>query len=222
MLLLAVACGSREKAETGQSGTLEFPAPTETVAGFTAYGHEVRSFRPCGGDEPLWAIDSSGALWEIYESLAFHNEPYEEVFAIVEGRIGPPPETGFGADYAGSIEVRGLLYMAQDGFRCNLDLTEFQYRLFGNEPFWTIRISAGEIVLKMPGHDDKTWTDIRKQPLDGGVVYTATGTAGPIEIRIVDEPCRDSMSGAYFALAATVGARDLELRGCVLRGAETQ
>jgi uncharacterized membrane protein len=222
MLVLAIACGSREKAETGQSDALESPSQTEIVAGFAVYGHEVRSFRPCGDEQPLWAIDRSGVLWEIYEDLAFHNEPYEEVFGIVEGHFGPAPETGFGADYTGTIEVKKLLYMAQEGFRCNLDLTEFHYRVFGNEPFWTIWISAGEIVLKMPGRDDKTWTDIRERPLDAGVVYTAAGHAGPIEIRIVDEPCRDSMSGAYFGLSATVGAGDLELRGCVLRGAGTQ
>jgi len=222
MLAVTITCGSREKAETGQSDALESPAPTELVAGFAVYGHEVRSFRPCGEEQPLWAIDRSGLLWEIYEDLAFHNELYEEVFGIVEGRVGPAPETGFGADYAGSIEVKRLLYMAREGFRCNLDLTEFHYRLFGNEPFWTIRISAGEIVLKMPGHDDKTWTDSQKRPLDAGVLYTATSSAGPIEIRIVDEPCRDSMSGAYFGLSATVDAGGLELRGCVLRGSGTQ
>ena len=48
------------------------------------------------------------------------------------------------------------------------------------------------------------------------------GPSGQIEIRIFDEPCRDSMSGAYFGLSATVVAGGLELRGCVLRGTENQ
>jgi len=222
IMVLAITCGSGEKTETGKSDAPQSPSPTEIVAGFAVYGHEVRSFRPCGDEEPLWAIDRSGLLWEIYDDLALHNELYEEVFGIFEGRVGPPPEMGFGADYAGSIEVTRLLYMAREGFRCNLDLTQFRYRLFGNEPFWTVRISAAEIVLTMPGEDDETWTDVRERTLDAGVVFTASGPSGPIEIRIADEPCRDSMSGAYFGFSAAVSARDLELKGCALRGAETQ
>ena len=221
IMVLAITCGSGEKTETGQSDALQSPSPTEIVTGFAVYGHEVRSFRPCGDEEPLWAIDRSGLLWEIYDDLALHNELYEEVFGILEGRVGPAPETGFGADYAGSIEVTRLLYMAQEGFRCNLDLTQFRYRLFGNEPFWTIQISAGEIVLTMPGEDDRTWTDVQERPVDARVVFTASGPSGPIEIRIADEPCRDSMSGAYFGFSATVSARDFGAKGLRPEGRRT-
>jgi hypothetical protein len=33
---------------------------SQIVRGFAVHGHEVRSFRPCGSDEALWAIDPQG------------------------------------------------------------------------------------------------------------------------------------------------------------------
>jgi putative lipoprotein len=221
LLLLTAACGSREQAETGRSHAPEATPATGIVSGFAVHGHEVRSFRPCGAAEPLWAIDTSGVLWELHDGLAFHNEPYEEVFAIVEGRFGPAPREGFGASYPGALEIDRVLYMAQEGFRCNLDLSEFHYRGFGNEPFWSISISTDGIVLKMPGSDDRAWTDIVERPADTGITYMGTAPAGSIEVSIVDVPCRDSMSGAYFALSATVNTGGMELRGCALKGTGT-
>jgi putative lipoprotein len=205
--VLFIACGSGQKTETGR-----------TVAGFAVHGHEVRSFRPCGADQALWAVDRSGTLWKIYEEREFHNELYEEVFCIVEGTAGPAPQGGFGADYPGAIEISKVLYMAQEGFRCNVDLSEFHYRAFGNEPFWSVSISADKIVMKTPGGEDRVWTDIVQQRTDDQVVYMADGPAGPVEIRITEEPCRDSMSGAYYGFSAVARAGDTQFRGCVLRG----
>ncbi len=216
---LVAACGSREPADTRRAGG---PGAPSVVSGFAVHGHEVKSFRPCGTEEPLWAVDRSRVLWEVYEELAFHNQPYEEIFCIVEGTLEPAPEDGFGAGYAGAIEVTKVFYMAQEGFRCNLDLTRFFYRAYGNEPFWSVWISAGGITLAMPGREDGTWVEVETQQQGTGPLYLASGPSGSIAISIVEEPCRDTMSGAYFSLSAAVVLGDIELRGCALKGTATR
>jgi uncharacterized membrane protein len=218
MLLVNLSCGSREKAETKPADAPPHAGATQVLTGFAAHGHEVGSFRPCGEEEALWAIDPSGLLWEVHGELALDLEPYEEIFAIIEGRLGPPPQDGFGASYPAAVEVKRVLYMAQEGFRCNIDLDEFYYRAYGNEPFWALWVSADGIVIKAPGREDRTWMDIEEHPLGEGILYRGAGPSGPIEIRIVDEPCRDSMSGAYFAYSARVRLGSEEFRGCALKG----
>ncbi len=217
-LFVTVTCGSRHRTETSPAAIPPRAPAMEFLKGFAVYGHEVRTFRPCGQDDPLWAIDPSGLIWELYEDLALHLEPYEEIFAIVEGRLAPPPQEGFGTSYPAALEVKRVLYMAQEGFRCNIELGEFHYRAYGNEPFWAAWISRAGIVFKAPGREDRTWANIDEKPLDQGFLYTGTGSAGRIEIRIIDEPCRDSMSGAYFAYSARVTLDSEEFGGCALKG----
>jgi uncharacterized membrane protein len=217
-LLVTIACGPRPKPETRPADAPGRPPAMQVIKGFAIRGHEVGSFRRCGEDEHLWTIDPSGLLWELYEDLALHFEQHEGVFAIVEGHLGPPPRAGLGASYPGALEVMRILYMAQEGFRCNLELDGFHYRAYGNEPFWAAWVSADGIVLKVPGREDQIWADIDEHPLDNGLLYTGTGPAGTIEIRIIDEPCRDPMSGAYFAYSADVRQGSEKFVGCALKG----
>jgi putative lipoprotein len=220
VLSVTVACGSRHKTETAPAAVAPRAPAIQVVKGFAIYGNEVRSFRPCGQDEPLGTIDVSGLLWELYEDLALHLEPYEEVFAIVEGShlVTSTPRD---RSYRVTLVVKRVLYMAQEGFRCNIELDEFYYRAYGNEPFWAAWVSSAGIVFKTPGRDDRVWADLDEKLLDKGLLYTATGPAGGIEIRIIDEPCRDSMSGAYFAYSARVTLDSEEFVGCALKGTGT-
>jgi putative lipoprotein len=203
-LAVASACGG------------DAPGSRQIFRGLAVHGHEVRSFRPCGSDEALWAIDPQGVLWEIHNELVPRSEPYEEVFAVVAGQMGPPPTEGFGADYPGRIEVDAVLYVAWEGFGCDTDLSGFDYRAYGNEPFWNVELSAGALRLNRLGSETRTWTDVQEQAIENGVRYEGDGP--PIELTLVREPCRDSMSGAYFGMSARLVLGAVELRGCALPG----
>ena len=218
IIALAASCGSRERAEEKSAGAPGPAAPVEVFSGFAVYGDEVRSFRRCGTEEALRAVDRTGALWNNYDSLALHREPYEEIFCIVEGRTGPDPAEGFGAAYPGAIEITRILYMALEGFRCDLDLSRFVYRAYGNEPFWAVYIVPGGITLTMPGCEDKVWHEVRQIERDAGAVFIGSGAADSIEVRLAEVPCRDSMSGAYFAYSARVLTGEYDLRGWALKG----
>ncbi|KPK79205.1 MAG: hypothetical protein AMS25_13520 [Gemmatimonas sp. SM23_52] len=203
LLLCASACGS---------GAPE----SEIFRGFAVHGHEVRSFRPCGSEDALWAIDPKGKLWEMHDELVPHREPYEEVFAVVAGRMGAPPTEGFGADYPGRLEIDEVLYVAWEGFGCDTDWSGFDYRAYGNEPFWNVEVSAGVLRLNRLGSESRTWTDVQKHTIENGVRFEGDGP--PIELTLVREPCRDSMSGAYFGMSARLVLGAEELRGCALPG----
>ncbi|MGD9141055.1 MAG: hypothetical protein PVJ42_05895 [bacterium] len=218
MALLAAGCGSGDSSGKHNEAASGSGAPVEVVKGFAVHGHEVRAFRPCGTDEEVWVIDRTGVLWDVHKGLALGREPYEELFAVVMGRFGPPPEDGFGAEYGRALEVTEVIYVALEGFRCNLDLDSFRYRTFGNEPFWSASISPDGIVLRMPGYEDRSWTDIDERPFDGGIMFSADGPPGQVRIRIFELPCRDTMSGAYFASSAEMRLGHDTFRGCALRG----
>ena len=218
VLFLCAGCGPRKTAITLPADAGETAGTVEIVRGFAIYGHEVRAFLLCNTDEEVWAIDESGLLWDVYQGLALDSGPYAQIFVIAEGKLGPPPREGFGAGYAGALEVAKVLYMASEGFRCDLDLGEFAYRAYGNEPFWSVRVSDGEITLMIPGRDGRTWSGVEERRTTGGVLYAAADASGGIEVRIIEAPCRDTMSGAYFAYSASVSTGGLELAGCALKG----
>lgn len=221
--LALAACGS--DAPTGQGGAAP-PAVGKSDSeealvyrGHASYGHEVRSFRPCGEEDALWARDPSGYLWDLHAELAPGLEPYEEIFALVRGVEGPPPAEGFGADYPGEILVGEVLYAACEGLGCDFDWPRFRYRAQGNEPFWWAEVTPGGLRVGLLGEEDRSWPELREVSEEGRLSFIAEGGPGSTaELRLLPEPCRDSMSGAYFGSSAVLSLGDRELRGCALPG----
>ncbi|MGR8921570.1 MAG: COG3650 family protein [Gammaproteobacteria bacterium] len=86
----------------------------EELRGLLVVGHEVRSFRPCGGDRDLW-VEADRATWQAlaraYEQIA--EAAYDPVYAEVEGSVSATPaDTGFARDYDGRIEIRAIRAVA--------------------------------------------------------------------------------------------------------------
>jgi uncharacterized membrane protein len=190
------------------------------VPGFVTLGHEVRSFRPCESEEDLWAIDSSGILWDLHQELAPGAKPYEEVFAAVSGYLAPRQTDGFGAEYEGTLVVVEVLYAAGEGLGCETEWTEFSYKASGNEPFWNLDITPQAIELNQLGVGYRSWT-LFYEGTDEAAIHLE-GRApeeAKIDVEFRREPCRDSMAGAYFGFSVAVQIGEEELLGCGLRGA---
>jgi uncharacterized membrane protein len=140
---------------------------------------------------------------------------------MVEGHLASAPRDGFGSDYAGTLIVDEVLYVAREGFGCDFTWNAFRYRALGNEPFWSADISATSILLRRMGEDEQTWP--LTQEHETGQVTGFTGDADgsdPIAVEIARKACRDSMSGAYYGYTATVRVGASILTGCALRGHE--
>jgi hypothetical protein len=111
----------RTVALTVQDGKLSeapFPDGREAVyRGWVVIGHEVRSFRPCDGENEWWLVGSSPALKGI---IAAHRRAmpdrknYSPVFMVLVGeRVNSPPH-GFGAGYEGGFRATRLVRAAPD------------------------------------------------------------------------------------------------------------
>ena len=193
----------------------------EIFRGHAAFGHEVRTFQPCGKDDILWAVDESGTLWDVHRELAPPTVPVARLFAVVEGQRGPAPADGFGADYPGALQVTRVLYLGLEGPDCDFGWSRFQYQAVGNEPFWSMEVTAGGLVLKRPGEADLAWSAVTRKADGDQLRFVATGDGGlpPVELVIEPGPGRDTMSGSYFGLSARMKLGVKAFRGRALVGA---
>ena len=216
---LAAGCTSFSPPEEFPPDVDVEPVVSERFHGLAVFGHEVRSFRPCGSEDVLWTTDQTGILWDLHQELAPKRQPYEELFFVLEGRRGPPPEEGFGSDYSGELVVRKVLYAAQEGFSCESEWTKFRWRTYGNEPFWSAEVSDRGLALKRLGEPDLSWVDLREKQAEQGMVYVSEDAVeNQVALEIISAPCRDSMSGAFFGYAAKLRLGSEELYGCALQG----
>ncbi|MFC1660467.1 hypothetical protein ACFL3S_03225 [Gemmatimonadota bacterium] len=210
----SVGCSPESRPETPV-------APIQVVHGFAVFGHEVRAFQPCGFQEALWAVDSAGLLWEVYQELAAHRPPYDSLYAVVEGHFAPAPEGGFGVDYPGTLVVTGVFHVAAEGDRCNRGPSEFGFWAGGNEPFWSASVSTRGLELQRLGQEALFWVKTRVESEGASLLISTDSPEGNQEgplLVLRKDPCRDSMSGAYFGYSAQLFLRGDTLSGCAFRG----
>lgn len=102
-LALAGAC-----ATAGAGGNTEY-------AGLYAQGFEVDSFRPCGSPEKWWVVQGE-ELRERYRQVA--TQPYEEVYVVVRGRVGPPGRYGHLGGYSRQLSMTEVVQVRPGRRRC--------------------------------------------------------------------------------------------------------
>jgi uncharacterized membrane protein/heat shock protein HslJ len=204
---------------------LVFSAPTSLYAknnfhGHLVWGHEVRSFKPCGMEVEYWVVDlTGGELWDVYRALT--HEPYQPLYAELRGHLGPPPSTGFGAKYEKQLRVLELRRAARESRGCEENLAGIEFRASGNEPFWNVTISRNEITFSELGKPKIIFPHVAPKLSGNHYVYSSR-TVGPapygIEIIIDEKRCIDSMSGGHFSFAAQVSLDDHKYLGCAREG----
>ena len=226
-VLLSISCGADPsgkpaRASSNGAGSRSFSDKTRSVQiyrGYAVHGHEVRSFRPCESADALWVTGPADLLWKLHKELRPNRSPYEEVFAVVEAIVLPTPTDGFGADYPGGIQIERVLYVGLEGPDCRQDWSAFHYRASGNEPFWSAEVSDRRLRLSRMDSEDQLWHRITAEHTVDGVRYGSTDpTSIPMELTVSRRPCRDTMSGAYFAFTTVLRVGDEVLRGCALQG----
>ena len=195
LVLALFGWGCRGSDDAARDG-VEAPE-SELIRGFYHFGHEVRSFRPCGEDEELWAIDASGRLADLFGQLVESPNMEPHIFVLAEGRHVPPPAEGFGAEYAGAVVITEVVYAAHEGFRCDFDPTRFRYRAHGNEPFWLVEVTSAKMKFVRPGHPDLVWKTVGEETAGDEIILRGAGGEGPALLTIGPGPGYDSMSGAF-------------------------
>jgi putative lipoprotein len=195
--------------------------PPDVFRGYLVLEPERRLFQACGATERSWIIDLTGQeLTDVYAALSIN--PGDPIFVEFQGLLEPPPDVGFGADYANQIKVLELRRAALEGPGCNEDLRSIEFRARGNEPFWSVDILQSGIVFSDFGRSMKLAFPYTKAKMSDGKWRYVSIIKGDEDHRIVidieRESCSDTMSGAYFSLLAEVEVDGRTYVGCATEG----
>jgi heat shock protein HslJ len=133
----------------------------------------------------------------------------------------------FGAGPAGAhvlVELEGdrltgIRYAAPEGPDCGRLPGEGDLRAAGNEPFWSLAISADSAVLTTPEQPGGT-TYVNGRWSSSGPRRWTFAAGGGLNLDLEPVPCTDNMSGARFPFRVrlTVPGLGADLPGCALEG----
>jgi len=188
------------------------------LRGSLVYGHESREFTPCGEEKSYWVQDGTeGDVPEVYQALAAR--PYQPLFAEVLALIIPESGPGFAAEYEAQVRVTRLFRAAREGPGCSEDLSGFDFRALGVEPFWTLEVTRQALEFRLLGAEPRVFEI--ETTSESAAVLGLSGVAqdgGGLRVEIRDQRCTDPMSGAVYPLRADVMLDGTTFRGCALRG----
>ena len=91
----------------------------------------------------------------------------------------------------------------------------------GNEPFWSVTVAGSSMIWKQPETPDGvTFNELAAEGAEGTVMYQAALEDRKLQLVIEQRSCRDSMSGEFFAFAATADLDGKEFKGCARVGSQ--
>jgi uncharacterized membrane protein len=177
----------RQSAQTTFRGTLRMHAQTA-------------AFLACGDRTSLAVPEPSPDLSRIYAEAG---GDAEGVFVELRGRR-----------QRNTIIVTELIRMEPESRGCGEDAPRWEFRAFGNEPFWTVEVWPRRLVLYRPGEDAVSWDGPRRSRSGSARSYTAADARHQIELMIAQRPCRDTMTGSYYSFSASALIDGRRLEGC--------
>lgn len=220
---LLAACGgdSAQEGVDGAGAAAEQAQPTvelrEAVrtAGVLMVGENSAEFLPCDGGPELW-LDGplSLDLLELHDEMTPGVEPFEGIFIDVVADIDPPPATGPGVGYPGALIVEFLRRAAFEGWNCGDVRPNEQYAAAGTEPFWSLEVTEDGATFTTPDGGARALELGEVRMDEDGWVVSGSDAGAAVEVRLVDAPCRNAMSGAYSHLTAEISIGDSTLQGC--------
>jgi uncharacterized membrane protein len=179
------------------------------------------TFRPCDEQAELLMIDQTdGVLARTFageNADAAANEPLKLYLEAYGERA---PASG-ASTYAGTFILEEALYAApEDQVRgCELPTQDYIVAARGSEPFWSIEVTETALVWRQP--EEPTEISLaapQTQDSEGAVSYAAAGGGHQMELMVEAQPCRDAMSGEYFAYAARAALDGKQFTGCARVG----
>lgn len=215
-LLLLAGCAFRPPIPEEQLVRIE-ATDNAFLRGHLSIGPSGGTFTQCDTNSKLAIIDRTGdELLQVYQELAY--EPEAEVYIEVLGRTSLQSEKE-----VKELTILKLHHAAVETRGCEEDLKGFSFRAAGNEPFWHIVITNENISFMEMGKPE-----ILFPPANPSVAEThwnySTETAAPPPQRLViyiqEEPCHDTMSGAFFSFNANIRLENRAYNGCARRGWE--
>lgn len=162
---------------------------------------------PCNSSTAL-QVEFSAQWTEALQQCTQEQSP--SCFADLEVEPGPTPAP---VTHVHRIQI--------EGHSCNdAEFAHLHIRASGNEPFWNIRLNDQGLVLQQPGQPTLALPYIQEQ-LGNGLQYISSQVDHQtLQLWISEQPCTDSMSGAWHALSARLDWQGQTLHGCAYYGAQ--
>ncbi|MCE7922845.1 MAG: hypothetical protein DYG98_07295 [Haliscomenobacteraceae bacterium CHB4] len=215
-------CGDAPKPGTSQLSASQ-PSVPATLRGYYILGNEVNMLRNCADNKQYWVVDATGTLDSLYSEACFPAPiPYEAVYAVLTGTLGPRDSPGYASEADGTFTVRRVdTLQAKTMFNACMP---YEFWCHGTEPFWGLEISEAEggIFFKNIAHErgaQYAWTE----PVTDGKtswVYETYNDEESLKIAIKKEKCSDGMSDIEYGYSVQVTIGEEILRGCSVRGGE--
>jgi hypothetical protein len=85
---------------------------TSQLRGHYTWGHEVRTFTPCGSKQTFWVVGDAALLQPLQDASATlgqaRGKPYQPVYVEVSATAQGKATDGFAADYDGVYRFVGV------------------------------------------------------------------------------------------------------------------
>lgn len=188
--------------------------------GVITIAEDRSTFAPCEAQGELWVLDQSPTA--ITQSL-IETEQAAPVSLYIEayGERAPAQEVAEAHGFDGVFVLEEILYasVANETRGCESPDAAYVVSARGNEPFWSIEVHDAEVIFRQPeAPQEIVFREPQTVDAEGAVRYNASTSEHRLELMVHAQPCRDSMSGEYFAFSAKALLDGRELSGCARVG----
>jgi uncharacterized membrane protein len=215
---------SEPPAPSAQSEAITPPKPDDSSLalkrGVLALSEERVTFKPCGATTESWVLDQSPQVQTqalMQQAQAAPAQFYIEAYGERAPAVDEPQARG----YEHIFVLEEILYAGVPGEIRGCDAPNATYIVAarGTEPFWLAEVSKQQVVWRQPDAPKEIlFSAPQTQTAEGGVRYAATHSEHRLELLVHAEPCRDAMSGEYFAYTAKAVLDGKEFSGCARVG----
>lgn len=226
-LLACVACTHEPNPVPLPEADATAPQPAAPVTdsglaikrGILTVDEERVTFRACGTEAEWWVADQTPEQHTrtfIDEAPAAPAELYVEVYG--ERAVSAEAQAG---EYEAALILEEVLYAAAAGETrgCGAPAAEYVVSARGNEPFWNVEVRDESVRWRQPSEPREiVFGAPQTQDAEGEVHYSASAGEHRLDLMIHAQPCRDSMSGEYFAYTAKAVLDRKEFTGCARVG----
>lgn len=91
---------------------------------------------------------------------------------------------------------------------------ETGWRAFGNEPFWSLRISGDDVIFDRLGELPQAYTTRPPTTTGNRLDWSLDGDGGRLEVAIIEQGCGDTMASRNYPYTAEVRVQGRLYRGC--------
>lgn len=200
------------------------PEPAESSLalkrGVLALSEERATFKPCGAAVESWVLDQTPQLQTrtlMQQASAAPVEFYIEAY----GELAPAADDPQARGYQHIFVLEEILYAGVPGETqgCGAPDATYIVAARGTEPFWLAEVSKQQVIWRQPeAPTEIVFSAPQTQTAEGGVRYAATHSEHQLELLVHAEPCRDAMSGEFFAYTAKALLDRKEFNGCARVG----